>query len=139
MEAVEFNWLAVLAAVIVAVVSGALWYSPLLFLNRWMELRGVTQESMQASGAMSPALAVGGSVVLNVIAMVVLAMVVSWSGAATLVDGLAVGAIVGFGLVISMAARAILFEQQSLPLFALNNGYTLLVFLAGGAILGGWR
>ena len=59
MESVEFNWLAIIAATAFAAVVGALWYSPLLFLNRWMELRGVTRESMQ--GAISPAAAVAGS------------------------------------------------------------------------------
>jgi hypothetical protein len=137
MESVQFNWLAIIVATVFAAVVGALWYSPLLFLNRWMELRGVTRESMQ--GAMSPAAAVAGSVLLNLIAMTTLAMVVSWAGAATLMDGLMVGAIVGLGIAIAMAARSILFENQSAQLFALNNVYTIILFMAGGAILGVWR
>jgi len=71
--------------------------------------------------------------------MIVLALIVSWSEAATLVDGVVVGAVAGIGLVIASELRHVLFESQPLPLFAINNGYTLLVFLGGGAILGAWR
>jgi hypothetical protein len=135
-NSIDFNWPAVIAATVFAAVLGALWYSPVLFLNRWMELRGVTREGTQ--GAISPAAAVAGSVLLNLIAMTTLSMVVGWSGASTLLDGLVVGGMVGLGFVVTMAARAVLFEDQGAQLFAINNVYTMLIFLVGGAILGAW-
>jgi len=63
MDSAEFNWLAIIAATVFAAVVGALWYSPLLFLNRWMELRGVTMGAAQPGP--SPAVAVAGSVVVT--------------------------------------------------------------------------
>lgn len=40
MQQFPINWWALLAAVVVRMVLGGLWYSPLLFLNRWMALTG---------------------------------------------------------------------------------------------------
>lgn len=37
----EFNWLGVLVATILSFAFGALWYSPLLFMQRWCEESGV--------------------------------------------------------------------------------------------------
>ena len=138
-ESVQFNWPAVIAATVFAGVLGALWYSPMLFLNRWMELRGVTRDSMQSAGAISPPAAVAGSVLLNLIALTTLAMVVPWAGAGNLIEGVMVGLMVGVGMVVAMSARAVLFEQQPVQLFAINNVYTVLIFVVGGAIYGAWR
>ena len=40
------NYLAVLAGVVVNVVAGALWYSPLLFANPWMAETGISMEQI---------------------------------------------------------------------------------------------
>jgi hypothetical protein len=43
------NYLAVLAAAIVAMVVGMVWHSPAMFLKRWMKLTGVTDKEMKKS------------------------------------------------------------------------------------------
>ena len=43
---VNLNWLALAIGFVVTYVLGALWYSPLLFGNKWLALRGETPESI---------------------------------------------------------------------------------------------
>src|SRR3984893_681320 len=45
------NWLAVFVAAIVMFVLGGLWYSPVLFVKRWVALQGKTEEQMRAEAA----------------------------------------------------------------------------------------
>jgi hypothetical protein len=43
---VDLNYLAVVVAALVPIVLGALWYSPLLFADRWMRAVGRTREEL---------------------------------------------------------------------------------------------
>ena len=45
------NYLAVLAAAVVIFILGGLWYSPVLFVKRWIALQGRTEEQMRAQAA----------------------------------------------------------------------------------------
>jgi hypothetical protein len=45
------NYLAVLVAAIVMFVLGGLWYSPVLFMKKWVALQGRTEEQMRAEAA----------------------------------------------------------------------------------------
>jgi hypothetical protein len=40
----QINYLAVIAAAVSAFLAGGLWYSPVLFGKRWMQLTGITEE-----------------------------------------------------------------------------------------------
>ena len=51
MEPVPIHPLPFVVAVIVKVVVGALWYSPLLFLKSWQQLNGITDEQMKGGMA----------------------------------------------------------------------------------------
>jgi hypothetical protein len=42
------NWWALLAAVVARMVLGGIWYSPLLFLNRWLALTGRSHADMNS-------------------------------------------------------------------------------------------
>jgi hypothetical protein len=45
----EMNWLALLVAAIVPMVTGAIWYNQRVFGNAWMKATGVTRETPGAS------------------------------------------------------------------------------------------
>lgn len=49
---VHVNYLAVLVAAVAAFVLGWLWYSPLLFYNPWMRLRGLDPVAAMANAKM---------------------------------------------------------------------------------------
>ena len=45
------NYLAVLVAAIVIFILGGLWYSPVLFMKKWVALQDRTEEQMRAQAA----------------------------------------------------------------------------------------
>ena len=47
----EINFITVIGATIVAMGVGALWYSPMLFAKKWMEVIGVTNADYEANKA----------------------------------------------------------------------------------------
>ena len=41
----NLNWLAIIVAAASAFVLGSIWYSPIMFADRWMKETGITKES----------------------------------------------------------------------------------------------
>jgi hypothetical protein len=68
----------------------------------------------------------------------VLAHVIRFAGATTVLQGLAVGFFVWLGFVAVVTIGTVTFERKPIRLFLLNNGYLLLSLLAMGAILAVW-
>ena len=126
----EVNYLAVALAALSAFLLGGLWYSPLLFANKWAALAGVSEEKMK-SGSM--AMIFGGAFLLNLIAAYVLAMFLA--GMALQAAALA-GLSVGLCWVATSFGVSYLFERRPLGLWLINAGYFTLQFTAMGAILG---
>ena len=125
---------AVLVAAIVRMVIGAVWYSPALFVKPWYRLTGVTEAQMKAGMAKALAVDFVGSLLMAF----VLAHVIRFGGATTVLQGLSVGFFVWLGFVAVVTIGAVTFEGKPLKLFLLNNGYLLLSLLAMGAILAVW-
>lgn len=124
------NWFAVIAATVAAMAVGSLWYSPVLFMNRWLKEIGKSQEQLG-----SPAVAVTNSVVMYAIAAVGLSMVFDWKGVATLGDALITAGAVWLLFVGSMELMHDRYHGASLMLSAINCGNTLISFLAMGAAI----
>ncbi|MFK7898889.1 MAG: DUF1761 domain-containing protein [Myxococcota bacterium] len=90
----QLNWIAILVSTGVAGGLGAAWYSPALFGNAWMAEIGMSEEDLGPSGG-----ALFGSVFSCLIAAVSMAILFAGLGVHTLSGGLAVGALVAFGIV----------------------------------------
>ena len=134
MHSVDLNWVAIMVAAFIAYVGGAIWYSPVLFSNTWARLVNLSQEQM-SSGA---PIAMVVQAVVTVATAAVIAVVIAWSGANNIIEGIGVGVLLGVGLVVSDHAKLVAFERRSLRLFAINNGYTVLAFAVMGAIIALW-
>lgn len=126
----EINWLAVIVAGASSLVLGAIWYSPMLFANRWMVAAGLNEEQLK-SGPMP--MIFGGAFLLSLIAAFVFSMFLGPKPAL----GFAVGAGLSAGLCWVAAGLGIsyLFERRPLGLFLINGGYFTLQFTLFGAIL----
>jgi hypothetical protein len=134
MREIPIHLSAVLVAAIVRMVIGAVWYSPALFVKPWYRLTGVTEAQMKAGMAKALAVDFVGSLLMAF----VLAHVIRFGGATTVLQGLAVGFSVWLGFVAVVTIGTVTFERKPLKLFLLNNGYLLLSLLAMGAILAVW-
>lgn len=133
MESADINWLAVVAAALVQVALGALWYSPLLFARPWMRAVGKTEDELSAGGA-GYALAT----LMAFVTAIVLAHVVDWAGAEGLLSGLLVGVVMWLGFVWTVLTVNTWFGGRSRALWAIDSGYPLAALALMGAILAVW-
>ena len=130
------NYAAVAVAAIMQFGLGALWYSPLLFANRWVQLIGKNVEEMKrAANPIIYLVALACSVVMAH----VLAMVCVSRGANSASRGAATGALLGIGLVATAMLTGYLFEQRPGELYLINAGYFVVSLILMGTLLGAWR
>jgi hypothetical protein len=142
------NYLAVLVAAIVIFVLGGLWYSPVLFVKKWVALQGKTEEQMRAEAATA-------NMPLLYTSAFVTALITSWVMAhllghfAAAVDpsvmplNAAHGAMFGFVCWLGFAAPTsygtAIFSGQPKQLWLINTSYNLVSFMLAGLILAVWR
>lgn len=131
------NWLAVLAAALVNMALGFLWYGP-IFGKAWMKLSGLTDaklNEMKNKGMSS-------TYVLSMLGALVMAFVmaqfVNISGASTVTEGALLGFWAWLGLVAPVQLTQVLYEGKSWNLYFINTGYYLVSLKLMGAVLASW-
>jgi hypothetical protein len=133
------NYLAVLVAALVQFVLGALWYSPALFINKWMEATGVTADMGKQMTGGQMAMNFGGSFVAYLVCYYVMAHFVQYAGAKTAKDGAQTGFWLWLGFVATTILVNVIYQMKPISLFFIDGGHTLISFLAGGIILAIWQ
>jgi hypothetical protein len=142
------NYLAVFVAAIVIFMLGALWYSPVLFMKKWLALQARTEEQMRAQAA-------SANMPLMYASALVTALLTSWVMAyllghfAAAVDpgtmnlSAAHGAFFGFACWLGFAAptsyATALFSGKPKQLWFIDSTYNLVSFMLAGLILAVWR
>jgi len=128
--------LAVWIASIVFFVLGAIWYS--LMAAPWVAAIGKTMEQLTREHGASPL-----PYVVAFVAILVMCYTLAWLmhrlHAATLFDGLRLGAIVAIGFIAATLALNYGFEARSVTLWLINSVYLVVGLALSGAIIGGWK
>jgi uncharacterized protein DUF1761 len=137
------NWLAVLAAAVVMFALGGLWYSPVLFVKKWMALQGRTEEQMRAeAAAANMPLMYTSAFVCALITAIVMAHIMTHM-AAIMPTGAVHGAFFGFMAWLGFAAPTsygtALFSGKPKQLWFIDSMYNLVSFVLAGLILAAWR
>jgi len=132
---IPINWWAVLAAFVIRMVVGYLWYSPVLFVKPWQALTGVTPESMKAGLGK----AIGVDIVLSLVMAFALANIIGASGITDWANGAGAGFWTWLGFVLATHLPLWAYENRPLKLIAINVSHNLLALVLMGAVLGGWR
>ena len=127
------NLLAVIVSAVITMIIGALWYSPVLFANRWLTAINKRMEDVQGGASMY-----AGTFVANLLAAYVLAIVVRALGANTLINGVLVGVLTWLGLVAAPTFTYATFNGPNRQVWMLFAGYQLVAFVIMGAILAIW-
>ncbi|HJR09428.1 MAG TPA: DUF1761 domain-containing protein [Pyrinomonadaceae bacterium] len=134
----KINYAAVAASAILYWLLGGLWYSPLLFGNKFISLMRWTPEQLariEAEGASAQlALAFVGSLVTAY----VLAHIVRYAGAENARDGAKTGIWLWLGFIVTTNLSTI-FEFRPLGLYLINMGYHLVALVSMGGLLAVWR
>ena len=111
----NLNWLAIIVAAISAFALGGLWYSPLLFANRWMKETGITREIARQNSMVK---VFGLSFILSLVASFFLAMFIGKDAGGGF--GAMAGFMAGLGWVFTFMGISYLFESRSLAHFLIN-------------------
>jgi hypothetical protein len=130
----SLNWLAILVAAISAFVLGGLWYSPLMFVKRWMKETGITEEKTKQTNMLK---VFGFAFLLSLIASFFLAMFLGPKAGAGF--GALAGFMAGFGWVFTFLGISYIFESRTLVHFLINAMYSIVSLTIMGLIIGAWQ
>jgi hypothetical protein len=130
----NLNWLAIVVAALSAFVLGGLWYSPLMFVKRWMKEAGITEDSTKKNNVYK---LFGLAFILSFIASFFLAMFIGANAGAGF--GALAGFMAGFGWVFTFFGISYLFESRSMAHFLINSLYSVVSLTLMGFIIGVWQ
>ena len=132
----SINWLAVVACVVVSMISGSIWYNPKTFFPAWWKGIGKKGEpGMEGNMGMTWG--------LTILASAVQAIFMGYFVPALGGSDLASGAMIGFWLWLGIVAPTYLvnklFAGHSFTVYGIEVGNHLVNFLIFGAIFGIWH
>lgn len=130
----NLNWLAITAAAVSAFILGSLWYSPLMFLDRWMKETGITKDSTKKTNMGK---LFGLAFLLSFIASFFLAMFIGANAGAAF--GALAGFMAGLGWVFTFMGIIYLFESRTFAHFLINAMYSIVSLTIMGFIIGVWQ
>ena len=137
LDLAEVNYLAVIAAIVVNMIVGAVWYSPLLFARPWMAANGFTEEQIKAQGSATRGYIV--SIIASIVIAFAIALFAQAAGADAAINGLLLGLAAGVGFVATTSAANYIFESRPLKLYLINSGYPVVSFTLIGLLIGAWQ
>ncbi len=136
----SLNLVPVIAAGIINIVLGALWYSPFVIGKLWMRSMGKTEEEIKAgfsSAAMGITYAV--NTIASLVFAYVLAHLIKFSTVTTFSQGVMIGFWVWLGFVVTTVIPGYLYESRPKMLYFLFIIYQLISITLMGGVLALWH
>lgn len=134
----DINWLAVLAAGIAYWALGAVWYSKILFANKWLAYTKINPNDPDAKKGMG--IMFGGSLVLMVLTATGLSILVHRMDITSCwMSGVKLGAITGLLFGTTAIAVSYLYEKRPAGLYLINCGYTVIGNIIAAIIVCCWQ
>ena len=127
----HINFMSIILGALSRVVLVALWWSPILFLKRWMKLTGQTSAMMKRNQMKGATFAIVGSLVMAAVFYWLLWMF----GLQTISGGVITGLLIWTGFVFPPMLSPVVYEGKSFKLFLINAGFQLVALLVMGAVL----
>lgn len=132
------NFLPILISVVVSMVLGFIWYSPILFGNQWLKLVGLTKKDIEDSKDKMH-FTYGGMMIISLIQAIVLSQFITTQGVIGVMGGVLVGFFAWFGFIATFGLSQVLFSKKSFHLYAIETGYQLVYLLLAGAIISSFQ
>ena len=137
------NYLAVLVTGIVIFALGGLWYSPVLFVKRWLALQGrtVEQERAQAASANMPVMYLSAFITALITAWVMALVFAHFDRSIELswAHGVLFGFLFWLGFAATTSYATAIFSGKPKQLWLIDSMYNLVSFIIAGIILAVWR
>jgi hypothetical protein len=139
----SINWLAVVACVLASMIIGSIWFSPKVFYPAWLQALGQIDKNDPNDQNMGPVIRIFALTILaSFVQAVFMALMVnvmgSLSGGATLGSGALAGFLLWLGFVAPSSLTNKLFADR-VKAWYYEAGNHLVTFVVMGAILGAWR
>lgn len=146
MEGMDINYLALVVAAIIPLITGFIWYNPKVFGTTWMKESGMTEEKAKS---MNPGKTYGLAVIFAFLAASFLWGQVMLGGAPgeahgaggnfmSFKHGAFHGVLISIMIVLPVFATNALFEQKSFKYVAINVGYWVVTFALMSGLLNAW-
>jgi|ERR1043166_1758077 hypothetical protein len=135
----KIKYPAVLVATLIHFIVGGLWYSPLLFGNKFIQIIGWTPEQLQQMQAKSPARELIVAFLTSAILVYILAHFVQYTKAVNAAGGLQTAFWLWLGFIVTTNLATVLFEQRPLGLYLINISYQFVACALAGVVLAVWR
>jgi len=135
----KIKYPAVIVATLAHYIVGGLWYSPLLFGNKFIQLINWTPEHLRQVESQSHVKELVLAFVMSLVLVYVLAHFVNYTKATSALGGIQTAFWIWLGFVVTTQAPTVIFEGRSFGLFAINVAYQLVGCALAGAILAIWR
>ena len=130
--------LPVVVSAVVVFLIGALWYSPVLFGKAWMRAHGHTEEKLRQMQARAGR-AYAVSLVCYLVMAVAMSILLQRVGVVSILTGVKLGALLGFGFAATIGLTANVFSDKPLSAYLIDAGYQIVYLIVMGAILAAWR
>src|SRR5436189_1970223 len=139
MPTANINILAVLVAAVLTIVLGAVWYSPVLFAKQWMAAQGHTPEALEQMKRKGMVRAYTVSFLCYLVMAHVVALLASYTQAATFVQGLWLGFLLWLGFAATICLTANVFSNNPIAVWVIDAGYQLAYLLLMGVVVALWK
>jgi len=135
----KIKYPAVLVATLVHFILGGLWYSPLLFANKFMQLINWTPEQLRQIESESHVKELVIAFVMSFLLVYILAHFVQYTKATNAIGGIQTAFWLWLGFIVTTQLPLTLFEKRSFGLFLINVTYQFVGSALAGVILAVWR
>ncbi|HEY3037364.1 MAG TPA: DUF1761 domain-containing protein [Pyrinomonadaceae bacterium] len=135
----KIKYPAVIVATLAHYLLGGLWYSPLLFGNKFLQIIGWPPEKLAEMEKQSPAKELAIAFVTSLVLVYILAHFVQYTKAKTAWGGIQTAFWLWLGFIVTTQLATVIFEQRPLGLYLINIGYQLVGCAIAGMILAIWR
>ena len=133
----DLNIYALIAAAVLQMIIGFLWYSPFLFGKAWMHAQGITDDKRTEMKQKGMAKTYVGAFAASIVTSYILGLVIKAFGA-NASEGLIIGLLMWFGFVLAKSFTDLLFDNKNRMVFLISVSYQCASLLAMGALLGRW-
>ena len=135
----KIKYPAVIVATLVHFILGGLWYSPLLFGNKFLQIIAWTPQQLEQMEAQSHAKELITAFVTSLVLVYILAHFVQYTKATNALAGIQTAFWLWLGFIATTNIATVLFEQRPLGLYLINVAYQLVACALAGVILAVWR